>query len=146
MHHTFLFEEGHWIATGIFLDNQNNQLQARGEMHTTHQNNTWLHESIMYVEVEQSTEFVNCSQITPFSKDKDTTVWKSYHSVLGTLEGKLILVSNTLISSYQSQNNFYSGTECFIMLDSDCYENKGLLFTEDGKVSSWLMRLIRSSY
>lgn len=144
MYHTLLFEEGHWTACGIFLDNQNNQLRVKVEMLTTHQENIWLHESEMCLDAEQPIRFVNYGQIIPFAKNAETTSWKSSNSVLGVLEGKLILVSNTIISNYRSQDNFYRGTECFIQLDSNCYENKGFLFSGNDKISSWLVRLNRT--
>jgi len=144
MQHTFLFEEGHWVANGIFLDHQNNQFTATAKMHTTHQEGIWLYESVRCFNTTQPIESFNCGHIIPFVQNKDTTSWKSSDSILGMLEGKFVLISNTIISSYQSLDNFYRGTECFIMLNRDYYENKGLLFTEDGKVSSWLMRLNRT--
>jgi hypothetical protein len=144
MYHTFLFEEGHWTACGVFLDNQNNQLSATAEMLTVHQDNIWFHESVVCLNTEQPTEFVSCGQIIPFAEREKTTVWKSSNSILGILEGKFILVSNAIISNYRSQDDFYRGTECFIKLDSNCYENKGFLFTNNDKVSSWSMRLNRT--
>lgn len=144
MRHTFLFEPGLWIANGIFLDEQNQQMRLTGEAHITHQTDLWLNESCMRLDAQPGVEIKNSYQIIPFAEGKDFTTWKSYNAELGILIGQFIIVSNTIISSYHSPDSFHRGTECLIMLDSYCYESKGFLFSGDGKVSSWSVNLSRA--
>ncbi|MCX7635867.1 MAG: hypothetical protein N2Z74_09040, partial [Syntrophales bacterium] len=65
------------------------------------------------------------------------------HPTLGRLEGRFIVVDDTLISLYESEDRRYRGTEYFRMIDEDLYSNRGTLLQEGMKVSSWAVELRR---
>ncbi|GBF34963.1 hypothetical protein DCCM_4084 [Desulfocucumis palustris] len=86
-------------------------------------------------------EFHNKYEITPFNKEH--TGWQSYNPDLGTLIGKFMIIENTIISTYVSQNGEYSGSECLVKTSDAIYKAKGYALKGDEKLSSWSVDLIK---
>ena len=47
MRHTFIMEEGLWVAKGIYFDSNNNRFFLEGSAKFTHGENKWINESYM---------------------------------------------------------------------------------------------------
>jgi hypothetical protein len=62
---------------------------------------------------------------------------------LGKLNGRFTVVNDTIISQYQSEDRKYSGTEILLFIDDDQYENWGVVYEDDRKMSSWEVMLER---
>jgi hypothetical protein len=84
-------------------------------------------------------ELHNRYEIVPFKKD--FTSCRSYNPALGTLIGKFMVVEDTIISTYITENGEYSGSECIIQISDTLYVTKGFAFKGDSKLSSWSVKL-----
>lgn len=139
MKHTFLLMEGIWIAKGTFYDENNNIIQVEGSTKITHKKELWLNEGYMKLMLDNPIEMQNRYEIIPF--DKDFTSWQSYNPALGTLIGKFMVVEDTIISTYTTENGEYSGSECLIKINDNLYSTKGFAFKGNSKLSSWSVEL-----
>lgn len=144
MKHTFLFEEGLWVAKGEYADKDNKVFSMEGSTRTTHKKDLWVNEGLVTVLVNnQPVEFRNRYEIMPFEKGKDFTFWQSTFPQLGKFFGRFMVVDDTLISTFVSDSGEYSGNEYIIKVSDINYRNRGFIFRNDEKLSSWATELVK---
>jgi hypothetical protein len=131
--------EGTWIAKGHYYDENNNIIPVEGGTTITHRDKIWVNEGHMKLLLDNPIELHNRYEIVPFKKD--FTSWRSYNPALGTLIGKFMVVEDTIISTYITENGEYSGSECIIQISDTLYVTKGFAFKGDSKLSSWSVKL-----
>ena len=141
MHHTYLFQEGLWIASGFYFDETNHLIPMGGETRITHQENLWLIESSMKIILEDPTSFQSHYEIIPFLPDRDDTSWQSLNPAMGKLLGTFVVVDDSILSFFQSEDKRFTGTEYWLKMDDATYKNRGVLFEGDQKGSSWVAEL-----
>jgi hypothetical protein len=142
INHTFLFDQKMWIATGIYFDHANTPAPAAGESKIIHQGGLWIVESTVRVFGDAPLEIHNRYEVIPFSDDTPYVAqWKSDHTALGRLSGKFVIVDDTILSIYQSEEGTHSGTEVLAKTEDGYYESRGCLFKGNNKVSSWAFEL-----
>jgi hypothetical protein len=143
MRHTFLFEEGVWRAEGTYIDGSNTSLRAEGFITITHTPERWINEGALRLLLEKPIEFQNRYEIVPFEEGHDFTTWNSFNPVIGELKGRIVIVDDSLISVYRSDNEEYSGSEYLLQVNERVYANRGFAFKENDKISSWAVSLTR---
>ena len=144
MKHTFLFEEGVWTAVGAFTDAEGNVAPVRGQSKTIHGPDVWVEESYLELQTDEKIEIHNNYKIVPFEEGSDTTTWTSLNPTLGKLSGKFVIVDDSIISSFKSENLIYTGLELLTKIDDDKYINRGVLLKDGEKFSSWAVELTRA--
>ena len=90
-------------------------------------------------------KFTNRYSIEPIALGKDFTFWSSTNPALGTLLGKFMIIGDTILSSYTSEDGQYSGSESLIFVDKKTYKNRGFVFHNKKKLSSWKVDLSKIS-
>jgi hypothetical protein len=143
MNHTFLFEEAEWKAEGHYFDQFSVEKIARGKTVILHRVDQWVAIAFMQVFFETPVEFENNYEIIPFKTGSDRTTWISKNPNIGTFRGSFVVIRETILSSFFTEDHTYTGTECLIQLDENNYESRGLLLKENRKMSSWAVRLSR---
>jgi hypothetical protein len=143
MRHTFLFEEGLWRAEGLYQDSTNTALRAEGTITITHEADLWINEGSLKLLLDRPVEFQNRYEIVPFKEDGDYTTWKSLNPVIGRLLGKIVLIDDSLISVYESEDAHYTGSEYLLQVSEKIYRNRGFAFRDDERISSWAVELTR---
>ncbi len=143
MKHTFLFEEGVWRAEGTYIDGTNTALGAEGTITVTHTEEAWINEGCLRLLLARPVEFRNRYEIVPFEVGKDYTSWKSQNPMIGTLVGKIVVVDDSLISVYESQDGVYAGSEYLLQVSETVYRNRGFAFKHDARISSWTVQLTK---
>jgi len=143
MKHTFLFEEGLWKAEGVYVDGTNTALHAEGAITITHGEDLWINEGSLKLFLTKPVEFKNRYEIIPFEEGRDHTTWKSKNPVIGTLLGKIVLIDDSLISLYESEDGLYAGSEYLLRVSETVYRNRGFAFKDDERISSWAVQLTR---
>ncbi len=141
MKHKFLFEEAIWVAKGVFVDEDGNESPVVGETKITHGEKYWSNDGWMRIQSEESIEFKNTYQIVPFEENADTTNWTSENPAIGKMIGQFVLIGDTIISLYRTENNLYVGTEYLKLEDDDFYVNRGVVMKDNRKISSWAVGL-----
>ncbi len=144
MNHTFLFQEGLWIASGFYFDEARRLIPLGGEARITHQEDLWLNRSSMRVILESPIEFHSDYEIIPFLPDRDYTTWRSLNPALGKLLGRFVVVDDSILSFFRSEDGQITGTEYWLKVDDATYRNRGVLFGGDKKGSSWIAELRKS--
>lgn len=141
--HTYLFESGKWNAIGTYFDENGIPVNVIGESSMEIQQKQWILKGFMEIQLEEPVKIFNSYHIKPFDKDKDYTYWVSENPALGKLMGRFTVVNDTIISQYHSEDRKYSGTEILLFIDDDQYQNWGVVYEDDRKMSSWEVMLER---
>ena len=143
--HTFLFQEAHWEAEGVYLDREGNEAPARGMTRVCHVEEEWSVEGEMLVGQDDPVVIRNVYTLEPWPGGEDSSPWESVNPELGLLFGMITVVGDTILSRFVSEDGEYSGMESLRMIDETTYENRGALFKRDRKISSWSMELKKDS-
>jgi hypothetical protein len=142
--HTFLYEEGLWVARGEYVDEAMNRAALEGETRVTHRPGQWLNEGLMRIALAGREAVIeNRYRIVPFASGADFTSWESDNPALGTLRGHFVVVGNAILSSCTSADRRYTGTEFLLQEAPERYVNRGALFSAEGRISSWSVILTR---
>lgn len=142
MKHTYLFEEGKWIARGTYFDEKGRTFQLEGQTIITHSSKAWINDGSMKILTDEPIELFNRYEVTPFDH-REITSWKSINPALGELRGKFMVVHDSIMSKYVSGDGKYSGYEYLKIIDCLTYENRGFSFIKDEKLSSWAVELTK---
>jgi hypothetical protein len=94
---------------------------------------------------EETVEIVNDYRIIPFPPGELQTTWTSHNPALGILKGRFVVISDTILSSFESDDRQFRGTEWLRRLDADNYENRGVLFAGEKLLSAWAADLRRDA-
>lgn len=147
MKHTYLFREGLWVVKGEYTDKDGSTVNMEGESRTLHTPSTWVNEGYIRLFMKDSpVQLDNRYEIVPFDKNKPHTSWRSFNPVLGVFTGKFVAVEETLISTFSSKDNEYSGAEVLIQLSETHYRSRGFVFKRDERMSSWVADLVSTSH
>lgn len=136
MKHTYIFEEGTWVAHGWLALDDGQETEVTGEAKIVHAPKLWLMKSRM-------AQFSNCYEIMPFLPGSWSTEWSCENSVVGRFIGLFSVVGDVILSTFASDEGNLSGVEYLHMVDSDRYENRGVLFAGQQRISSWAVTLYR---
>lgn len=144
--HTFRFEEGVWKAVGSYSDERGHIVSLKGEsrlVHTAWNPAFFANEDRLVIELESGgpVEIKNKYMIKPFEKNRDYTSWTLDSNTMGKIHGKLVVAGDSVISTFNSTDGVFRGTEILMMIDEKTYRNRGCLFRGDRKISSWWVEL-----
>lgn len=143
--HTFLLQEGVWVATGEFFDRRGNPVPMDGSARVTHGSDMWRSRGVMRLQRPGggSMEMPNDYEIRPFGEERDFTGWTSENPFLGKLTGLFVIVDDSIISTISSEDGRVSGIE-YMLKVSDChYRSRGFIFKGEEKISSWAAELVK---
>jgi hypothetical protein len=143
MTHTFLLREGVWLASGSCRDADGRALAVDGRTEVTHGAALWVVDGAMRLLGPTPVEFRNRYEVLPFPAGADATTWTSSNPAIGTLRGRFAVVSDTIVSTYESDDHEWSGAECLILLRDTRYLARGVLYRNGTAVSSWAVELRR---
>lgn len=141
--HTFFFEEGVWVAKGVYFDRHNTSIPLAGEVLITHKENLWINNAFMKLKGVKLLEIRNQYEIVPLKKNRDFSTWKSNSSSMRKLKGEITVVDDSIISVYKCEGSEYYGIEYLIKIHDDLYANRGYAFKGNMKLSSWSIELNR---
>lgn len=141
--HTFLLEDGLWIARGYYIDSIGVLYPVNGESRIAHEGDRWINDSWMRIPADPPVEYRNRYVITPFDEGTDCTVWISENPALGRLRGTFVLVDDTILSVYGTEDGRLRGSEALLRVSSILYRGRGCLMEGEKKISSWAVELKR---
>jgi len=141
MDHTFLFQEGLWLAEGFYYDEGSRPLPFSGFAEIIHSGNVWHNRSRMEIRTGQDIVIENNYRIKPFPEGGDVTTWESENPAIGLLLGKFYTVGDSIISTCTSQRGTYSGTEFLIQKSESNYKSRGVFSDGTRRLSSWIVEL-----
>lgn len=139
--HTFLFEEGLWVARGQYFDQQGRAIPTEGQARITHGQDRWFNQGYMRLLAGPGLELENNYEIVPFPPAESETVWQSLNPGLGALRGRYVLVGDSILSSFVSADGRFSGTEFLFQVEKTVYQCRGFLFQGEKRLSSWAVEL-----
>lgn len=141
MEHTFLFQEGLWLAEGFYFDEDCRPLPFSGFAEIIHSGDAWHNRSRMEICCGQEIVIENNYRIKPFPEGGDTTAWESANPAIGLLLGRFYIVADSIISTCTSQRGTYSGTEFFIQKSATGYLSRGIFSDGTRRLSSWTVEM-----
>jgi len=137
----FLFEENIWSATGVYIDDQGRYHPVAGETKITHTEGLWINDSRITLQGDHEVEYKTRYEIVPLERGQERTSWISENPALGKMLGSFIIVDDSIISIFASEDSAFQGTEYWRLIDDDLYSNRGCLLRGDKKISSWAVEL-----
>jgi hypothetical protein len=129
MSHTFLFEPGVWMVTGMYWSADAQGIALEGRTEISHGRECWMLAGRMRVLASPPAEFAS--------------KWTSENSTLGRLHGVFTIVGKAILSLYRSEQGGYQGCEHLLQITADQYEGYGMLLMDDRRLSSWQVKLTR---
>jgi len=143
--HTFLFQEGLWIAGGVYFDDRERPMPLEGKTRVTHLEGLWVNEGAMELKSgDRSLILHNRYEIIPFPDGGTITTWKSSNPAIGLLLGRFAIVKNAILSACLSEKGDFSGSEFLLKISDSHYVNRGVFLRGDAKLSSWAVDLWRA--
>lgn len=144
--HTFLFEEGLWVVSGEYIDNERKVMPMEGTSRIIHSLRQWKSEGYMRLMTgDKVLEIRNMYDIVPIPKGKDTTTWKSFDPALGSVTGRFVVVDDSIISTLSSGDGLVTGVEYLVKVSDLNYRSRGFIFKGAEKISSWSAELLRAN-
>lgn len=137
MHHTFLLEPGNWLSSGMLWNENEEKVPIAGHANVEHHEGKWFNHSTMRLLTDPPVEMKSEYEINPIPENKSSTTWTSLNPALGKIEGTFVVIGDSILSTYRSENGEYTGSEYFLKEDDTTYQAKGVLFKDAVKVSSW---------
>src|SRR5512134_1277267 len=141
MRHTFLLADGFWVAEGEYYDRHGNVYSAALQSETAHREGVWVNDWILKVFFDEPVMIANRYEFEPFGPGKNSTPWKAVNRFLGNLSGRLVVVGDSMLSLFRSEDGRYSGTEWLQMVGERTYRSRRVLLDGDKVFSSWAMEL-----
>jgi len=141
--HTFLFQPARWQVNGVFVDPAGKSLSMEGHSIVLHGEEIWSLTGKIHLTGEATVEIVNDYRIVPFAPGELQTCWTSHHPALGNLKGRFVIINDTILSSFESDDHHFRGAEWLRRIDADNYENRGVLFASEHLLSAWAADLRR---
>jgi hypothetical protein len=141
MNHTFVLREGFWVMEGEYYDEHGNKYSSVGQSETTHQRNVWIHEQIIKVFFDEPVAIARLLEIEPLATGMTSTGWKSCNRILGNLKGRLIIVADSMLFLFRSEDAQYCGSEWLQMIGEGTYRSRRVVLNGDRVLASWVMDL-----
>ncbi len=142
MQHTFLFEEGEWVANGSYTDENSARHPATGSTKISHTDRGWINAgSMMMLSGTGLVTFENRYEITPFAEGADHTPFTAENPMLGSLAGEFVIVGDSILAVSSSADGSVTAAEYLRMIGDDSYENRGFVLKEGRKIAAWELDL-----
>jgi hypothetical protein len=141
--HTFLFEPGTWTANGQFWERGEIERAGQGLSIVRHTSVIWEIEGTMEILGEPPARFQHTYRITVPHAGARIVPWQSKNPAIGTLTGVFFVADDTIISSFQSSDGEFVGSEHMTYLAPDRYQARGLFLASAAVMSARSMELIR---
>lgn len=143
MTHTYLFQEGLWVASGDYFDAASVSSPVKGHSRVT-RGPSWKIECFMQLMTDARLTFENNYQVLPFAPGADSTMWTAHNPAIGELNGRFFIIDDAILSIYASADGQFTGSEFLLRQDDDHYLNRGALFQQQNRVSAWSVKLTRA--
>jgi hypothetical protein len=141
--HTWLFEPGTWTATGRFWDKGEFEREGHGTSIIRHTAAMWEIEGTMEIVGEPPARFRNVYSVPVPQAQARTVPWESHNPAIGTLKGLFFVTDDAIMSSFQSSDGVFVGSEHMTYLAPDRYQARGMFLSSGAIVSAWSMELVR---
>jgi hypothetical protein len=141
--HTWLFEPGVWTATGRFWEKGELEREGHGRSIVRHTTTMWEIEGTMEILAEPPARFQNVYSIPVPHVGSRIVPWESHNPAIGTLTGIFFVADDAIMSSFQSSDGGFVGSEHMTYLAPDRYQARGLFLASGAIVSAWSMALVR---
>lgn len=146
--HTMLFDQSLWLISGVYINEKSVSVNVEGECQIVHRDGRWFNELSLELKLEDNREYRNLQyktlyEYSPVESVQETSTWHAFNALLGRLQGILVFVDDTIISSYQNLGGNMRGAETFRMVSEFEYQCRGALFEANKRSSSWALRYDR---
>lgn len=141
MEHTFLLRPGLWRAEGEVFDGFGNLTGVEGSAEVRHYPDKWIYEGLLRAMTATPQETRTLYEIHPLAPGALATHWSSNSSTLGTLRGRFLILSDAILSSYESATGRYRGQDTLLQRDERRYSARGALFDGAKLLSAWSVEL-----
>ena len=142
--HTYLFDEGVWLVSGVYINEKSVPVEVEGESTIHHRDGRWLNEINMELKAANSAQYRNVQyksvyEYAPVEAAHQVSAWEASNAALGRLHGTLLFIEDMILSSYQTSNGSIRGMETMRQITENQYQCRGALFERGERTSSWVL-------
>jgi hypothetical protein len=130
---------------GTFWDEGKRTREAHGSSIVRHTGPVWEIAGSIELGGEPPVRFQNDYRIAAPREDARVLPWKSDNPTIGPLSGVFFVEGDTILSSFQSREGEFVGSEHMTCLAPNCYRARGLFLRSGAIVSAWSMDLVRQA-
>lgn len=141
MEHTFLLRPGLWRAEGEFVDVLGHLTGVEGTAEVRHYPDRWIYEGLLRTLTPVTQENHTLYEIHPLVPGAIATPWTANSPTLGTLRGRFLILTDAIVSSYESATARYRGQDTLLQRDERRYSARGALFDGGKLLSAWSVEL-----
>lgn len=147
--HQYFFDAATWLVNGTYINEKAISIEVEGTSVVTHKDGHWLNKVSMELKAINSGEYRSLEDKTIYEygeigADEDSLAWRASNAIMGRLHGVLVIVDDTILSSYQTTSGSIRGVESYHRVSSSEYQCRGALFEAGNKSSSWVLRYDKS--
>ncbi len=142
--HTFLFTETLWTAAGLYILADGRRVDCEGWTRIIHNADVWVNDGAMKLLLPEPVEFQNRYEFSPLTAGATVAEWRSINPGLGVLHGRFIIVEDSIISPWESEDGKWRGWEFILQTDAFRYLSRGCIMQGEVLAGSWVMELSRS--
>ena len=145
MEHTYLLRPGLWRVEGEFVDVLGTLPGVEGSAEIRHYPDRWIYEGTLRTLTPIPQETRTLYEIHPLVPGAIATPWTCASATLGTLRGRFLVLSDAIVSAYESATGRYRGQDTLLQRDERRYSARGALFDGGKLLSAWSVELTMSS-
>ncbi|MFA6411970.1 MAG: hypothetical protein WCW53_04680, partial [Syntrophales bacterium] len=86
------------------MDDQGRYHPVEGETTITHTDGLWINDSFMTLQGDKKVAYKTRYEIIPMERSQELTSWSSENPALGKMTGKFIIVDDSIISMFSSED------------------------------------------
>jgi hypothetical protein len=141
--HPFFSADSHWQAEGWYVEQGGAVVTCGGGAAVRHQDGLWLIDTeLRLLLINQPDMVLSLSYAMEEPQEGEPDCFWSADSVpAGSLNGRISVVGDALVSVGFSDDGTHGLTETMILTDDDTYESRGLITKEGDVIGRWAVTL-----
>jgi len=138
VHHPYIFETRRWQRNGSFCPARDSkEYKLTGVIQCTRNTTEWQVNNVMFVALNQPLRIAMLHTVQNSQSNKTEVTWSSYNTEFGTMDGRFVIFSDIISSTWTSDNGF-SSQVLSTKINDQKYQETGVVFTPQNEIfSQW---------
>lgn len=145
MKHKYLVQEGRWDLKGSYVTAGDGRHDAVGNTKFVHSPHEWTSSGELNILGDTPVSIPHLYSIAPMAEGADLTTWSCVDASEGVLRGTIAIVADSQISTFRADASDYYGVDVTRKVKDETYQSQGFIVREGAKISSWSLKVTRSS-
>lgn len=142
-HPLFALTSGQWSVDGWYVEQGGIPIPCGGTLLVGDDGEGWVMSLELHLMLvgQQSLSMSILTEFEPWDDPSLDVLWSADVTAVGQLVGRMSVVGDAILSSGVSADGSVSLQECFLWVDDDTYELRGLLTQQGEVMGRWTLTL-----